>query len=160
MTDAECVQVYNQLENTAQQNGLRWMVEEVRYFIRAGSHRAITVDAYKQGTQRSLVRSGKTELVESVAYSPKEQLRILLDALERVIADITELALHTIGTLSEYSPDYHAVIVFRNDENEQGESLSDNPELDFTRSDLNNLSANSKLFRELLSQLRREIDAN
>lgn len=101
MTDDEATLAHRALTNTLKENHLDWVVEQVSRQIRLGRPTRKRV-ALQEGWQlESGRRRARTEFVSTVPYSHKEQLKLLVDALDHAVVSTAEMESFILKTLGE-----------------------------------------------------------
>lgn len=101
MTDDEASLTYRVLVSTLRENHLDWVVEQVSRQIESGRptrKRIALRESWQQETGR---RKSRAEFVSTVPYTPLEQLRLLVDALDHSVVSTAEMEEFVLKHLPE-----------------------------------------------------------
>lgn len=155
LTDEEIGQVIRQLLASLRQNKLEWVAEQVEETIIQGNVTSKSLRELGISREASLLDKTKTtgpqqrQLVVGEEYTPRQQLFLVLDAIERSIIQLHDVGTHTLSGLRKYSGDLRE-IEFRSEINE-GQNLL------LTEQILNDKEPAVRKLGRLLEQLRKEI---
>ena len=159
MNDQECEQVYHQLLKELKDNGVDWIINQVNEELTSGKAIEKTVDTIKEISyiEHSLFeeiipkyRKGpKVTFPATESYSKKEQLILLLNAIEQGIINATMLEVHTSNFFHRQIQNT-IEIEFYADEMEQPSFKVDTPNLSDREKYIQHL-------KKLLDKLRDEI---
>ena len=165
MTDLECEDLFRRLIAMLQAAGVHWLVDQVMVEVQTGKLGLKEVSTLKVATGKPQgdlftgepsYRSGrKAEFPVSVAYNPREQLELILVAIERVIIDTHDMEDAVFQYLGERSSKTSEVVFFSEDMVGAGSEAT--AELSFSRASVAERREAVKELRSLLSDLRKEM---
>lgn len=155
LTDEEIGQVIKQLLSALRENKLEWVAEQVEETIMQGN--IISKSLRELGISREELFFDETnmkvprqrQLVVAEEYTQRQQLLLVLDAIERSIIQLHHVGTHTLNGLRKYSGDLKD-IEFRSEINE-GQNLL------LTEQILNDREPEVRKLGRLLEQFRKEI---
>lgn len=90
MDDQDFQRIFDDLSLTLTEQGLGWIVSEVIDVINEGQISTVKVETFKEtlsdsGIEREIQRASKAEFLSVVEYTQREQLLLLLDAIEQTL---------------------------------------------------------------------------
>ncbi|MGD0813463.1 MAG: hypothetical protein ABSA83_07655 [Verrucomicrobiota bacterium] len=103
MTDQKCGEVRRHLEALLSRFGYGWVVSAVEEQIRFGKTEILVVDAIEEGQislpsasspVRATRRARKDKFLRRVDYTPRDHLKLTIDALEYAVVDVGEIGIH------------------------------------------------------------------
>lgn len=99
MTEQECQQVYHELAQMLRELQLDWVVDKVDLLVQTGKTMDVDLtDDHMAGTGSV---SPHAVLTKPLTYTAQEQLLLLIDTIERIMIDTTEVEGALVDFLSE-----------------------------------------------------------
>jgi archaellum biogenesis ATPase FlaH len=156
MNEQECLEIYNELKNLLYENSLEWVIEQVEETFRAGK-----IVEYSTAKSREINKINKNSRSKELRmmrenYSVKEQLLILIDAIENIAVNPLDIKTEINNFINEEKEmnniEDEEDIKFLSVEEEQDPRIFYFEDADFLASEANEL-------RTFLQNLRNEVIA-
>jgi hypothetical protein len=123
VTDHECELAFNELRAIMNDSGLSWAATQVIEEIRFGRTSRKSVRVRQETTEDALFgdlversRTSRITVSATQPFTPKEQLSMLLKALERAVVEVHEMKDLVRKAFTKRSSDWTSVRLVRTDE--------------------------------------------
>ena len=165
MTDEEASDAFGFLDSTVRETGLRWIAEQVAADIQLGriAPKRVRVREREDGEflfDVDIRKATNAVFVESVEYTNKERLELMLTALTRAISDVADLHQSTIENLdpkhlrlASDQPSPERILEFIDPLSRESRTIS-------SEESRAKLAATSQKLRPLIDELKLELDGN
>ena len=91
MNEQECLEIYNELKNLLYKKRLEWVIEQVEETFRAGKIVEYSTAKYREINRINKSSRSKELRMMRENYSLREQLLILINALENVLVNSLDI---------------------------------------------------------------------
>ncbi len=149
MTASEATDTYNALVRMLREAGLEWVSAQVAQEAATGRTVRKTVSVFgEELTLKVPSRRQRVEFLSTEAYSPRERLHLMLDAIEQTAVGTAEMQRSTLEMLSAHGK----VLDVR--------FASETPEVEehgYRSTDVEPREVGARKLRSLLNELRREL---
>jgi hypothetical protein len=167
MTEEESIGAYTELSHILEQLQLSWIIHQVEELVRLGKPVPKRVKTFKESSEEPLLSllnesdygltrfkpGAAAELTEVVAYTPKERLLLLIDAIEQAVVNTSQMEAETFESFEKAVN--HTIpedIVFISEDN--------NKQVTISRQKTRLRRESSTGLRQLLKELREGVYAD
>jgi hypothetical protein len=157
MTDQQCNAYFEALSQFVSSRGLGWVITQVQEHIRFGRLETRKIKAgADQKSDEIVFRAARREPLKSEEfsstreYSPKEQLKLLIDALERALIVTAEMEAVLVDKMLTGDRSLGAIVLIRTD-------VANREPLMLSRMESSERAKSAHLLGKLLADLRETI---